>query len=289
MRLTPLRTLTVERPMASGHAFLSAASGLVVAGPYIYVAADDARELAVFDLGGDAAGRLFELIPGALPSDAKDRKKQKPDFEILLHLPQIGDHGSLLALGSGSKRRRMVGVLVALGSDGLPRDVRLIHLAPLYAQIEPLVDGVNIEGALVLGDRLLLFNRGNAAAPESCVVETWLPDMLAGVGTSVQLVTRFTLPEINGVPLTVTDACATPDGFMLSAAAEATDDSYADGELAGAALVRLDTGFAIISVEPIESTVKVEGIALAPDDRLLCVTDADDPDQPSILYNGLIE
>lgn len=274
--------------MAPGHAFVSAASGLVLAGGHIYVAADDACEIAVFDLGGDVPGQLFTIIADELPRDAGERKKKKPDFEILVHLPESGEIGALLALGSCSKKRRMRGAVIALGGDGLPGDIRLIDLAPLCEIIEPMVGEINLEGALVEGDRLLLFNRGNARAPESCVIEIGLAALLDGSVTDATPIARFTLPEINGVPLTVTDACKTAGGILLSAAAEASDDSYADGAIAGAALVRLDADFQMTGIDPIDPPQKVEGVALGGDGALYCVTDADDPDCPAVLYRALM-
>ena len=87
MHLTHLRDLAVDTPLPCGHAFLSAASGMVVCGSALYVVADDAQCLGVFDLGGAGPGRLIPLIAGDLPRDAAARKKLKPDFEILLALP----------------------------------------------------------------------------------------------------------------------------------------------------------------------------------------------------------
>ena len=50
MHLTHIRELTLEALQPSGHAFLSAASGMVVRGSMMCVVADDAHCLAVFDL-----------------------------------------------------------------------------------------------------------------------------------------------------------------------------------------------------------------------------------------------
>lgn len=146
MHLTRIRELTVEQTLATGHAFLSAASGMVVRGSALYVVADDAHCLAVFDLGGTAPGKLIPLIAGDLPQDAAQRKKVKPDFEILLALP-CSIETRLLALGSGSTAQRMRGAIIDLPKDGAPAYVRLIDLKPLFAALAPLVPAINLEGA----------------------------------------------------------------------------------------------------------------------------------------------
>ncbi len=85
------------------------------------------------------------------------------------------------------------------------------------------------------------------------------------------------------MPLTVTDAYRLQNSrILLSAVAEATADSYADGALVGAAIVELDAAFNVRTVEPLEPIVKVEGLSarVAADGvHILCVTDADDPEQ----------
>lgn len=289
MQLTHLRDLTVETALASGHRFLSAASGLVVRGSSLYVVADDAHCLAVFDLDAAAPGRLIQLIPGALPLDAAQRKRMKPDFEILLALP--GSTGTrLLALGSGSTAQRMRGAIIELPASGAPAMVRLIDLQPLFAALTPLVAEINLEGAVLRQDRLLLFNRGNMARPASQVLEVPLAAVLASTAVVATLRAELHLPLLAGVPLTVTDACALDDGrILLSAVAEATADSYADGALRGAALVELDAAFRVRRTQPLEPSIKVEGLAAqaGPDGlNLLCVTDADDPDRASGLWTA---
>lgn len=293
MELTHLRDLTTAEPLASGHRFFSAASGLVVQAGHFHVIADDAHHLAVFELAGTAPGKLIRLIEGDLPRDKGARKRVKPDFEILLALP---GEGRLLALGSGSSPQRMRGAMIDLrGADGLP-DVSLIDLRPLFAAIAPLVPAINLEGAVVDGECLLLFNRGNMRFPASQVITVPLAAVLAGEPVAAALRAELTLPQLCGVPLTVTDACRLANGhLLLSAVAEATADSYADGALAGAAIVELDPGFGIVAVHPLDPPCKVEGIAISTASgtdgersRLLCVTDADDPEQPSALLAGTL-
>ena len=255
MHLNLIRELTVDMPQPSGHAFLSAASGMVVRGPTLYVVADDAHCLGIFDLDGSEPGRLIPLIEGELPKDAALRKKQKPDFEILLALPDsdlLGDDGTrLLALGSGSTKRRMRGAVIDLPDNTAPASIHLIDLQPLFAAIAPLVPEVNLEGAVLREDHLLLFNRGNMEYPASQIVEVSLAALLKGGPVAATLSAELTLPMLSGVPLTVTDACQLDSGhILLSAVAEATGNSCTNGA------------------------------------QLLCVTDADDPERASGVYEG---
>lgn len=289
MHLTHVRDLAVDAPLPSGHAFVSAASGLVVRGDRLYVIADDALCLASFDLDGAAPGRLFPLIASDLPPDAAQRKKVKPDFEILLALP-LAQGTRLLALGSGSTPQRMRGALIDLSGTGDPATVDLIELRPLCAALAPLVPEINLEGAVLRGEGLLLFNRGNQNHPASHIVEVPLAALLAGGPVSAALRAELHLPMSNGVPLTVTDACQLESGqILLSAVAEATADSYADGALAGAALVTLDADFKVLTVKPIAPVLKVEGLAAlvtAQGMQVLCVTDADDPGRAAGLWQS---
>lgn len=289
MHLTHIRGLTVSTLLPSGHAFLSAASGMVVCGPALYVVADDAQCLGVFDLGTMEPGRLIPLIAGDLPSDAAERKQQKPDFEILLALPNAGAT-RLLAMGSGSTTRRMRGAVIDLPHDA-PASVRLIDLQALFAALAPLVPEINLEGAVLRGAELLLFNRGNSAYPASQIIAVPLAAVLEGGPITATLLAELQLPTVSGVPLTVTDACLLESGhILLSAVAEASDNSYADGALLGAAIVELDADLHVRAIEPLDPILKVEGLAaqvMANGVHLLCVTDADDPDQASGLYRGV--
>jgi hypothetical protein len=301
MHLNQLRELTVDAPLPSGHAFLSAASCMVLRGSMLYVVADDANCLAVFDLDADAPGWLIPLITDDLPRDAAARKRLKPDFEILLALPDTNLSNAqvtrLLALGSGSTAQRMRGAIAEFsglrGSASLKNSkVRLIDLQPMFAAIAPLVPQVNLEGAVLREDDLLLFNRGTMTHPASHIFAVPLAGVLAGEQLTAKLCATMTLPICGGVPLTVTDACLLENGhILLSAVAEATADNYTDGALTGAAIVELDSDFIVRAVEPIDPILKIEGLSArveADGVQLFCVTDADDPLQPAGVYEGVL-
>lgn len=290
MELTYIRDLDVASPLASGHRFLSAASGLVQRGDAVYVVGDDEQHLAVFDQNDDAPGHLLRLLPGDLPRKPKKRKAVKPDFEILFQLPSPPDASTKLicAMGSGSTPERMRGVVIDLDTGV----VTVLDLQNLFAALTPLVAEINLEGAVVRGDRLLLFNRGNMSHPKTYIFETALAALTGDADIEARLIKILALPMIDSAPLTVTDACSLGnEQFLISAVAEVTDDSYADGDILGAAIILLNADFDIIAIEPMEPTLKIEGIAARRTllgVELICVSDADDPDTSSSLYSATL-
>lgn len=290
MKLTHIRNLDVADPLASGHSFLSAASGLVQINETLCVVGDDEQHLALFRQNDNSSGRLLRLLPGDLPRKAKKRKAVKPDFEILFQLQTPGETPTRLicAMGSGSTPQRMRGAVVDLDTG----NVTVLHLQTLFQALAPLVAEINLEGAVVRGDRLLLFNRGNMSNPETVVFETALNAAIHNEAVAVCLVKTLMLPLIDGVPLTVTDACSFGnDQFLISAVAEVTGDSYDDGDILGAAIILLNADLDVIAIEPLEPVLKIEGITArrtATGAELLCVSDADDPDTPSALYSAIL-
>ena len=299
-RLRDLRIDPITHPR--GRTYLSAASGLVRVGERLYVVADDEHYLAVFDATSpEAPGRLLRLFEGELPEALKKRKALKPDVESLTRLPAMAGcpSGALLVLGSGSRPNRYTGALMTLGPDGsVEGDARHIDLTPVYAPLCSQFTELNIEGALVVGDELLLLQRGNkGGSPNACIhlalgqVLPWLSGQsIAPVqATAVQ---RHDLGEVGGVPLCFTDGSALPDGaWVFSAVAESVDDSYNDGLCVGASIGLIDAKGTLRSMQALAPSFKVEGVAADPDGdavTLTMVTDADDPAIPSQLLSAQV-
>lgn len=191
IHLTPLRDLTLNAPPSVGRAaFLSAASGLVEIGQYLYVVADDELQLGVFPAQGNAHGNLLRLRAGELPDSYKQRKAHKPDFEVLVRLPPFAGFpgGALLAMGSGSTTNRNTGALLSLAADGrafgMPRS---IDLSGVYGPLAPRFHTLNIEGAVVVGDTFVLMQRGNKHDAQSAYVHLRLPDVLAALASTNSL------------------------------------------------------------------------------------------------------
>jgi hypothetical protein len=259
---------------------LSAASALVCQGQSLWVLADDALVLQRYNLNGDWQAEQT-LLPGELPADAKQRKRLKPDFEALLLLPE----GGLLALGSGSTKRRCRGCLVEADS------VRVIELSPLYEALSERFQDLNIEGGVVYGGQLLLAQRGNGRGRENALVVLDLPQVLRDLqdgqlsAAALQRIVPLHLPELDGVPLSLTDLSVAPGGALyFTATAEATDSSYLDGACVGSVLGRLDAQLTVVELNRLAPVVKIEGLAFQSDGRPLLVADADDPTIASPLF-----
>ncbi len=277
-----------------GLSFLSAASGLVRVGQRLYVVADDENHIGVFNADAGSTGRLIRLFDGDLPESKKQRKAEKDDLESLLRLPPTAawPSGALLALGSGSRPNRFSGALLGLDANGEARGpARVVDLSPLYADPSLRFEALNIEGAFIVDDALLLLQRGSMRSP-SAVIRFPLDRVMAWLsGAPASLQPRATvecdLGKVEGVPLTFTDGCALPDGsWLFSAVAEQTGNSYDDGACAGAAIGIARGDGTLQEVRRIEPTRKIEGIdARVAGGKMTIdvVTDADDPAIPAEL------
>jgi uncharacterized protein DUF6929 len=266
---------------------VAAASGLVAVDGRLYIVADDELTLHVYDEAGRPLERLA-LFAGALPADPAERKRRKPDLEALTLLAP----GTLLALPSGStpSRRRAAAVRAGVVSP--------VDVAPLYLALQAVLPELNLEGAAVSGDRLVLLQRGNGAAGINAVVALDLAGVREAVaagrpldGGLVRAVLPVALGALDGVALGFTDATPLPDGRILfAAAAEAGGSTYADGPCAGSIVGVLD-GDQIGATWRLPTCDKIEGIHAGADGdgerlTLWLVADADDPSARAPLYRA---
>ncbi|HYO56509.1 DUF6929 family protein [Archangium sp.] len=304
LRLIQRRKLTLQAPETpGGHAHVSAASGLVLAGNWLHVVADDSLFLATFPLKGEAPGQLQRLLPGELPLEPRSRKAHKPDMEALCLVGGLAGapHGALLAVPSGSTAVRMKGALVPLAVDGSPGGpVREVDFTSVYAQLTRELGPLNVEGAAVSGARLRLLNRGNGDQGTDAVVDLDAGRMLRALESGeppqpdvVRIVRRWELGRAGTVRLSFTDASPLPDGrIVFTAAAEDTRDAYADGAVMGSAVGVLAPDGTPMFLDGVDAKVKLEGVDARVERgriHLLLVADADDPDQAAPLFETVLE
>ncbi len=209
-------------------------------------------------------------------------------------LPASDQHplGALLALGSGSRPNRQQGVVVGLDGAGLPTvPAQTIDLSGLYQPLRGDFRDLNIEGAFIDGPALCLLQRANKGNGRSaCIryplaqVQDWISG-LRKAPPAPESLAFYALGEAGGAPYGFTDGAGLPGGgWIFSAVAEDTADSYLDGACAGSAIGWVDRHGVMQRFETAEGSPKIEGIALAEGGRrLLMVTDADDPDRPAAL------
>jgi hypothetical protein len=204
-------------------------------------------------------------------------------------------------MGSGSsEHRETVAVIDTAGR------VKLIQANGLYSRLraEKAFSGgeLNVEGALCIDGWVLLFNRGNGAwrdgvPPRNATCDIPWPEFeayLRGPASqpvpTIRHIVQYDLGDLQGSPLTFTDAAVTESGILYTAAAEDSPDVVTDGVVTGSAVGILD-GFADgrwIELRNAEGGLvaeKIEGICPARHTKKLiyAVVDADDPTQPSIL------
>lgn len=281
--------------------YVSAASGLVCVGSHIYVVADDEQHLGVFSAGDNEPGHRIRLFPGDLPIAKPERKRQKPDLEAIVFVPTFEgfSYGALLALGSASRPNRGRGILLGLDPQGgISGSPEQIDMTPMLGPLHQTFADLNIEGAAVVGDELLLFHRGNKKHIKNAIIHyPLLPviEALRGSDAAVfapSAITRVDLGMIGGVPLCFTDAAALPNGdVVFCAVAEDTDDAYLDGHCLGAAIGIVDKNGRLLALHQLEQPYKVEGISVRAVNEtldLLLVTDADDPATPAKLLSASI-
>ena len=299
--LTKIRELNLSAASTTGRPLhLAAASGLVCINSLIYVIADDELHLGVFRAADCEPGHLIQLFDGALPEAKRERKKKKPDLEALTLLPAFGDypHGALLALGSGSRSNRRMGALLALDTQGtVCVSPRVVDLSPILAPLDSEFPALNIEGAIVSGDEMLLFQRGNKRQSENAIIGFQLSDFLDALNSQEtrkimpSTITKVDLGQIDGIPLCFTDATPLPDcSIVFTAVAENTDDNYHDGPCAGAAVGIVDKNGSH-TVHQLDRPHKIEGVHGAVDGdliRLLLVTDHDNAEIPSELFSATL-
>ncbi len=294
-------------PLTDRPAHVRAGSGLAVVPGGLALIQDDANFIALIMQGDDRA-RAVPLPAGMRGlrqfDDVRGNKKYKLDLEACVAV-DTAEGTLLIALGSGSKRRREQAALVR-GWEVERPDVRLVHVPRLYERLrhEQAFAGseLNVEGAVYLGDRLRLFGRGNGAVrddvqPVNATCDLDWPTLLAHLVSpdtnpppAPMNVVRYELGALDDIPLTFTDGAVWRGAVLYSAAAEASPDATRDGRVSGSALGVIDEIGRARWTQLVDSSGapfvgKVEGVAAVGGaaDRVYAVVDADEPDTASVL------
>lgn len=253
---------------------IAAPSGLLYSQNVLFVISDSSQFLYQYDI----AKKILLKFP--LVKEAKENiiKENKPDLESIT---QYGNQ--LIMLGSGSTNQRNTMFTLDLGSDTLQSQ----DLSILYHKLKNVGsfsdDQLNIEGAIYAHQTMLLFQRGNSKNSRSgiFIVPNHQEDGIRFVPIS--------LPTLDDIETTFTDAILVGDTIYFLACAENTTSTYEDGEVLGTILgVMHAPTFEIIEVHLLSEHQKFEGITLYQETEseftfLLC-EDNDTEDLEATIY-----
>ena len=289
-------------------AHVRAGSGLARIPGGLVVIQDDSNFLALIDPLRPRAARAIPLPPGLDGrrqfGDSTGNKHLKLDLEACFVTP--GSSPLFVAFGSGSTPARESVVLLS-GFEHDTLEARVILAPALYARLRatPAFAGseMNIEGALLLGEWLRLFCRGNGAvngnlAPVNSTCDLPWSRVFAHLGEpgaspppAPVRIEAFTLGALHGVPLGFTDAADWKGRVLFTAAAEDSPDSVRDGPVTGSVIgIVEERGVArwapITDVHGATLREKAEGLLVADAERgtFWVVADADDETRPSELW-----
>jgi hypothetical protein len=236
----------------------------------LYVIGDDASKLLVLDSNYNEVSTVsfFDYQEKRIP------KSKKADLETAVIL-DVNGQKSLLALGSAATKERERGVLLPLPiTDHQPQHIEYASFIKRLQQIPE----INIEGATVAGDHLIMSNRGNENNPVNQLIVTttdfWKRQESAPITIS-KLIIPFSLSGSAGV----SELCyvAQEDALLVILSSEATSNAYDDGAIGDSYIgwvknisqklngedISLDNIVNLSDVDPAFKGEKMEGVCLS--------------------------
>ena len=278
-----------------GH--VRAASAIRRHGARLLVVQDDVNALVLLHQGGRTEPILLPAgVHGRrVFEEPRGNKKLKLDLEACAAFP----NGRLVAFGSGSSPHRETLVMLTSGGEVSQRQAHALYDG-LRSHAAFAGSELNIEGALVVEDELLLFQRGNGAprdgrAPVNAIGAIDLESFvrwLDGVGAvpSLTRIVPVDLGTLASVPLGFTDAALTADGRVaVVTCAEASENAIEDGPVAGCRFGWLEDNDLrmtdVLDTEGRQAETKIEGLEAHPGSSgaFDVVIDLDSPAVPATL------
>lgn len=273
-----------------------AASGLAKYKDCFYFVADDENSLFQLNLA-DNIFKEIQIIKSHLPTDHKERKRLKPDWESLTVFPQSTGIDGMLAVPSGSKPNRMKGFFIS--PDFVNGEAFEVDFTDLFQKLSEKIAELNIEGCAIQNSTLLFFQRGNGLSKQNAIIHLDLDLATQGIKLnqaipidSILKIEFYDLGELEHSSLSFTDAFALNDSIYFLAVCEETVSTYEDGPFKGAILGRINSEGRIENTWKMDCPFKPEGLWIERDNKtlsLFIVTDADSREQNSVLYTAQLE
>lgn len=259
---------------------IGAASGLVYEDNQVHIISDNSTYFYHYNI------EQQHLYKTSLSSDNLSEeniyKAAKPDYESI-----TTDGVNYYIFGSGSKPNRIKLVEVNRLTNEVISENELDILYDSMKSFANLSDeDFNIEGVIYDNDLWYFFNRGNGPKGANGIFVVKGNNILNDFQITY---TPIKLPKLNKVQTSFTDAIKVEDKIYFLAAAEDGKSTYADGEIKGTILGRINTSkLKLEKTLTISNTHKFEGITLYSQEGnnlefLLC-EDPDNDENKSGIY-----
>lgn len=264
---------------------IGAASGLVYDDNQVHIISDNSTYFYHYNI------EQKHLYKTSLSSDNLSEeniyKAAKPDYESI-----TTDGVNYYIFGSGSKPNRIKLVEVNRLTNEVLSENELDILYDSMKSFASLSDeDFNIEGVIYDNDLWYFFNRGNGPKGANGIFVVKGNNILNDFQITY---TPIKLPKLNKVQTSFTDAIKVEDKIYFLAAAEDGKSTYADGEIKGTILGRINTAkLKLEKTLTISNTHKFEGITLYSQEGnnlefLLC-EDPDNDENKSGVYKLTIK
>lgn len=227
---------------------IGSASGLVFNGNSLFLIADNSTYLYEYQLNDS----VLNKIPLVENAQENIPKKNKPDFESILKKDK-----EIYVFGSGSTPNRMNYLAYNIETKTIVSYDLSKILGYFSSQFNIQQDELNIEGIVYNNELIYFFQRGNGKNKVNAVF------IFHNFGNNKPEFRLITLPKINEVEATFTDAVMVEDKIYFLASAENSNSTYDDGEVMGSLIGILNPiTLAVEKTVIISNTQKFEGITL---------------------------
>lgn len=227
---------------------IGSASGLIFKDNALFLISDNSTYLYEYNLVSNGLNKI------TLVDNPKENipKKDKPDFESIT---LVGNE--IYIFGSGStKNRNSLKKFDTLNSKITEKDISELYKA-IKTKFSIQDDELNIEGALFCNKKMHLFQRGNSKNGSNGI---FIIDNDKKAEIQFE---KISLPKINNIEATFTDAVLVDETIYFLAAVENTTSTYEDGEILGAFIGQINANdFSLVKTQLISNMNKFEGITL---------------------------
>lgn len=228
---------------------IGSASGLVYLDEKLYVISDSSSYLYEYHISEAKLNKI------ALVENAQENilKKDKPDFEAIAL-----KGNDLYLFGSGSTESRNRLFKYKLKSEKvIAKDITDIY-SRIKKQFNIANDELNIEGVILNGESVYIFQRGNGKIGKNGII--YASD--SAEDAKFEFI-PFNIPKIKNVSTTFTDAVLVGETIYFLATAEDTTSTYLDGEVLGSIIGSIDLNtMKLIDWIQITDQHKFEGLTL---------------------------